>query len=122
MISESYNFRDFCKKVLFGNQLEAMDLVCDEIQCIKLENKNKTGLRKFKEGSQEKAYYEDLKTLMSVLVNTSLPQDLRPGFLQDIYPMVLRLYKTNSLMGEILKKIVREEIQWQLLKVQGVDN
>ncbi len=122
MISEGYNFRAFCKAAKFNNQLEATDLVCDEIQRIKLESKKKTGLRGFKEGSQEKAYYEDLKKLVSILVNTSLPEDLRPGFLQDIFPMVLKLYKTNSLMGKIIKKIVSSNIQWELLRSRGEGN
>jgi hypothetical protein len=122
MIPESYNFRVFCKSAKFNNQLEAIDLVCHEIQRIKLESKKKTGLREFKEGSQEKAYYEDLKELVFILVNTSLPKDLRPGFLQDIFPMALRLYKTNSLMDKIIKEIVRQDVQWQISKIQGIDN
>jgi stalled ribosome alternative rescue factor ArfA len=110
MISETYNFRDFCKKARFGNQIEAMDLVCDEIQRMKVENKRKTGSREFKNGTKEKAYYEDLQRLLSIVLNASLPLDLKPSFLQDILPFVVNLYKTNALMGEILKEIVRDKL------------
>lgn len=122
MILKLDNLKNFCKKARFNNQLEAIDLVSEEIRALKMANKKNTGIRKLEAGSREEMYYEDLMTLMRILVNTSLPEDLRPGFLQDIFPMVLRLYKTNSLMGKIIKRIVREDIQWQIFKAQGIDN
>lgn len=119
MISETYNFRDFCLISKFNNQPEAIDIVCDEIHALKRANKKNTGERKFREGSREKAYYDDLKTLMSIIVNTSLPKELRSGFLRDMYPLVLKLYRTNALMAKILKEIVRDGIISATFKVMG---
>ncbi len=121
MIAKTNNLKDFCTSARFSNQLEAMDLVCKEAQRIKIENKKRTGFMKIKDGDQDKAYYEDLKVLMVILTNTSLPQDLRPDFLQDIHPLVIRLYRTNVLMGKILREIERDKLIADTFKFSGED-
>lgn len=113
------SLREFCKKAIFSNQLEAIELTEKEIYRIKIESRKNTGSMEISEGDRNKAYYEDLMALMRVLVNSSLRGDVRPGFLQDIHPLIIELYKTNALMGDILKEIASDGIISDTFKYAG---
>lgn len=122
MISETFNFKDFCNAVKLYNQLEIIDLICNEIHGIKMAHKSKTGSSHLKKGSRENSYCEDLQKLLSTVMNASLPHDLRPYFLHDIGPVIARLSQKNNLFKKIRDKVVNEVIQYKVLKNQGRNN
>jgi len=108
MISNKYNFSEFCKSVKLQNQLEIIDLICEEIHSIKLANKKRTGSPRLRDGSKQRAYCENLQKLLFIVMNVSLPDDLEPGFLQDIGPIIARLYQKNRLFKGILKIVAKD--------------
>lgn len=75
------------------NPATALDAVSREIWAVRRHHQQQTKERDFRAGSKGRIYCEELKSLVSLLMNGTPPSPIRQGFLDDVRPLVSHLLK-----------------------------
>lgn len=106
-LSPEYSLELFCYRLVAqkGSMLDpvsALDAITGEIHATRRAHQKKTKERDFRPGSKGRAYCDEMKLLVSVLVNGVVPQPVRAGFLDEVRPLVTHLLR-NWDIGELRK-------------------
>jgi hypothetical protein len=95
-LSPEYNLELFCFRLVAqeGHALDvmsALDAVTRESAAARRQHRHRTREQNFRAGSKGRLYCDDLKALVSLLVNGTTPDSIRDGFLKDVRPLVMHL-------------------------------
>ena len=100
-ISPDKSIIEFCYRVEATDPLQVIDLACAESHHHRQANKRLTGSSNFRSGSKGRRYCDDLKMLVSILVNGQIPSDASSEYRQAIAPLVRRVLKSGWRVGDL---------------------
>ena len=91
LISPEYELETFCKSVRGNDLLAVMDAISTEIRTAKRLHRETTKDGDFRKGSKGANYCENLRQLLGMLMNSSVPEGRTPEFLWAAKPLVQQL-------------------------------
>jgi hypothetical protein len=100
LVSPDYNLETFCNHVLGKDPLAIMEAASAEISYAHRLHRETTQKSDFRKGSRGWEYCENLKKLISLLMNGTVPAGATPEFLTVVKPLVQQLLQKYEI-GEL---------------------
>jgi hypothetical protein len=103
LISPEFNFELFCYRVLATDPqdpIAVIDMACNESSRARRLHKKTTKETDFRRGSRGRAYCDDIKRCVFVLVNGNFPSDTKPEFIAAFKPLAMKLLQKCEI-GEL---------------------
>jgi hypothetical protein len=91
LVSPGYNFEEFCVRVIGKDYQSVMNAAGAEASYALVTHRYTTKEDDFPEESLGREYRENLRRLVSLLVNGSIPPDAAPSFLSAAKPLISQL-------------------------------
>lgn len=105
MISPTYDFADFCSRVIDFDLLGILDAASAERAALSAQSEAHGGDFIPKEGTRARQYYDDLEIFPYLFAGTPLPDDLREGFFDDALQVLTVLQPSLTALSDLRIRI-----------------